>query len=405
MSSEKQGSLLGSILLLSGCCIGAGMLGLPVISANAGFFPSLLMFVCSWLFMATTGLLLLEVNLWFHEKVSIITMAGKTLGKSGQAASWFLFLFLFYSLMVAYSAASGALISEFTASLIHLNLPQWLGSLTFISAFGILIYLGTEAVDRFNRLLIFGLLMTYLLLVTVGLPRISWKLLMHTHWPAALLAAPAMVVSFGYHNLIPTLTDYLNRDTHKLRIAVLVGSALPLLVYLLWQMLILGLVPYEVFRGSIDSGVMATQVLASVVGASWIGLLADYFAFFSIITSFLAVALSLVDFLADGLSIRKTALGKVTLCLMTLIPPFVFALLFPNIFLKALNYAGAFGAVILFGIIPSLMVWSGRYVEKIEGEKLVPGGKAVLLLIITFSLLVFLVELAEEMHWIKVVVL
>ena len=52
----------GGILLVAGCCIGAGMLGLPVLSAQAGFAPSILMFFVCWLFMARTGLLLLEVN-------------------------------------------------------------------------------------------------------------------------------------------------------------------------------------------------------------------------------------------------------------------------------------------------------------------------------------------------------
>ncbi len=40
--AEKQGSAIGATLLITGCCIGAGMIGLPVVSAKAGFIPSML---------------------------------------------------------------------------------------------------------------------------------------------------------------------------------------------------------------------------------------------------------------------------------------------------------------------------------------------------------------------------
>jgi tyrosine-specific transport protein len=41
---NKPGSIFGGVLLIAGSCIGAGMLGLPIITGIAGFFPSLLMF-------------------------------------------------------------------------------------------------------------------------------------------------------------------------------------------------------------------------------------------------------------------------------------------------------------------------------------------------------------------------
>src|ERR1700733_232103 len=110
-TAEKSGSLPGAILLISGCCIGAGMLGLPVLSALAGFVPSLCMFLLSWLFMTATALLLLEVNLQFKEEVNIVSMAEKTLGLPGKLAAWGCFLFLFYAIGVAYLAGSGDLIS------------------------------------------------------------------------------------------------------------------------------------------------------------------------------------------------------------------------------------------------------------------------------------------------------
>ena len=82
------------------------MLGVPVLTASTGFLPSLALFVVVWLFMATTGLLLVEVNLWFGDGAGLVTMAERTLGRAGKIFTWGLFLFLFYSVMIAYVIAS-----------------------------------------------------------------------------------------------------------------------------------------------------------------------------------------------------------------------------------------------------------------------------------------------------------
>lgn len=388
-SSVSTSRILGGILLVAGCCIGAGMLGLPVLSAEAGFQPSLLMFLVCWLFMLTTSLLLLEVNLWLKDDVSIISMAEHSLGLTGKAITWVVFLSLFYCLMVAYAAGSGALVADFTSQLFHIEAPHWVGSLLISLLFGILIYVGTHAVDHFNRYLMIALVAAYFLLVFMGASYVKGEYLARHDWSKIGTVIPIMVICFGYHNLVPSLTTYLKRDVKALKLVFIVGSAVPLLAYLVWEWLILGIVPLDGqggFKEALDHGQMATEALYAVVGSSWVVTIAQSFAFFAIITSFLSVALSFVDFLADGLKIKKTVNGKSVLCLMALFPPFVCAIAYPSIFLKALNFAGGFGAVILFGILPALMVWQGRYKKNIEMHRIVPGGKPMLITVILFAL-------------------
>lgn len=393
ISDIDEGSVLGSALLIAGCCIGAGMLGLPVLSAKAGFVPSAIFFVLIWLFMMTTGLLLLEVNLWFQGKdVSIVTMAKETLGKGGQAAVWLLFCYLFYSIMIAYVAGSGSLLSG-VAGDFGVLLPKWLGSVVFTIFFGILIYFGTEFVDWCNRLLMVGLIASYVSLLIFGGPYIEPKLLVRNDWSDVMIVIPAMVISFGFHNLVPSLTTYVRGNVKKLTLVIAIGSFIPLIIYLLWEGLILGIVPEFHFQAALDSGEIATLALKNVVHSRAVLLFAAHFAFFALISSFLSVALSFLDFLADGLQVKKDAKGKLFLSFLTLMPPFILAMIYPGIFLKALSYAGAFGATLLFGIIPALMVWSGRYRLKIASARVVPGGKAVLCLIIAAASWIVLVNL------------
>ncbi len=378
MSSESQivrGSVFGSALLIAGCCVGGGMLGLPVLTAAAGFFPSMVFFMLSWLFMVTTGLLLVEVNLWFGDRAGLVTMAERTLGKVGKALTWGLFLFLFYSLMIAYVVASGQLIGQLSKEFLGLEIPCCTGSLLFVLLFGALIYTGTKQVDWFNRSLMIALLGFYTVLVTMGARHVEMDLLTHSNWNYAWFVMPPMVISFGYHNLVPSLTHYLGLNKKRLVQAIVWGTLIPLTVYVIWLWLILGIVPALAFEKSLASGEMATQALRQVVGSVWVATIADFFAFFAIMTSLLSVALSFVDFLGDGLKIsRESPSGRALLCTLTLAPPFVMAILVPGIFLIALNYAGAFGAVILFGIIPALMVWVGRYHRRYSQETIVKGA-------------------------------
>jgi len=398
-NENDSGSLFGAILLIAGCCIGAGMLGLPVLSAIAGFKPTLVMFILCWLFMVATGFLLLEVNLWFSKEVSLISMAGQTLGRFGQSLTWLGFGFLFYTIMVAYISGSGQLFSDFIAALTGYEVLPWMSSLSLTLLLTLFLYLGTKAVDYFNRTMMIGLVLSYVIMVAIGMPHVDFNLLKHEEWNASFLVVPAMIISFGYHNLIPSLTTYLGGNIVKLRKAILLGTFIPLFAYLVWEFLLLGLIPLEGsdgFKRALCEGSLATQLLKGSDEVRWISPIANFFAFFAIVTSFLGVGLSFVDFLADGLNIKKTIFGKLFLCLCVVLPPFVFSIIYPNVFLVALNYAGAFGTVGLFCLLPVAMVWSGRYVQKFNAVQVLPGGKCSLIFLLAIAALIIYLQLTLD---------
>ena len=129
---NKTGTFIGGTLLIAGSCIGAGMLALPIATGLAGFIPSVFSFLIAWGFMTLTGLLLVEVQSTFKERVNIGSMAERAMGPAGRIISWVLYLFLFYSLLIAYISGSGSL--AFTS----FSIPKWLGSTIFTIGFGLL---------------------------------------------------------------------------------------------------------------------------------------------------------------------------------------------------------------------------------------------------------------------------
>lgn len=389
--TSATSSVTGGALLIAGCCIGAGMLGLPVLSAYSGFLPSFVVFIGCWLFMVATGLLLLEVNLSFGTEASLITMLRKTLGRPGEALGWLLFLFLFYCLMVAYIAASGDLAAGFIENNFGFTLSTRIGTLFFALFFGALLFSGMGTIDWFNRFLMAGLILFYLALIGFGLPHVNIDLLERYEWTGATLVIPAAVISFGFHNLVPSLNRYFNGDVVSLKRSIWLGSAITLMVYLLWEGLILGIVPLEGFKEALNQGEIATEALKNVAGVAWIREISQGFAFFAIVTSFLAVAISFIDFLADGFEIEKTTKGRIFLICLVLLPPTFCSWVYPSIFLDALGFAGGVGTMILFGILPVLMVWKGRYGKDRTLQPILPGGK--FLLGVIFAICVWVISL------------
>ena len=61
LPKKDGGALFNTISLVAGTTVGAGILALPQVASEAGFLPTTAGLVGSWVFMATTGLLIAEV--------------------------------------------------------------------------------------------------------------------------------------------------------------------------------------------------------------------------------------------------------------------------------------------------------------------------------------------------------
>lgn len=395
---------VGGILLVAGTTIGAAMLALPVSMGMAGFIPSLLLFIAFWAFMTYTALLFLEVNTWTGQRTNIITMATETLGRTGTVICWSAYLFLLYALMTAYIAGSASSINEMLTKIADQPACGVVCIFPLLLLFTFFLIRGTVHLDYLNRFLMFGLVVSYFLMVFLLVPYIDVDMLSRTEWKYSLSAASIVATSFGFHIIIPSLYSYMHADIKLLKKTLIIGSIIPLLVYIVWQAIALGIIPVEGAFGLREGYLLGTNgaaLLAPAVGSTFLSYTSILFSFFAIATSFIGVSLSLCDFLADGLKIKRTLSGNIFLSLLTFLPPLVIVLTNPRAFLTALEAAGAFGVVLLLGLMPALMVWSGRYRQKRPSIYLTPGGKPALALAILFSLIVIGLEIANKAGWLQ----
>lgn len=396
--------LLGGILLIVGTSIGGGMLALPIATSQAGFMHSTLLLFACWFVMTISALLILEVNLWLPANCNMVSMARATLGRGGQIVAWVSTLLLFYSLLAAYMAGGGDFLHNLL-QIIGVHIPGGVAVALFAGILGYIIYLGIRSVDYVNRALMFTKLGSYVLLVICILPFISAQKLAGGQFKYLTASITVAITSFGFANIVPSLRAYFNDDVVKLRKAILIGSAIPLLCYIAWDFVIMGVIPRDGDNGLIamlHSGHSTSSFvnsLSALLHKDLITYLARIFTSICLATSFLGVSLGLSDFIADGLRVEKKGKGNLIIYAVTFLPPLVIALFDPSIFISALSYAGIY-CVVLLVLLPALMAWWGRYRKNLapSDSYQVKGGKLLLVFLIAVALAMIAQGAFDALH-------
>ncbi len=391
--------VVGSVLIILGTSVGAGMLALPVVLAAAKWPVSLALLIFCWAIMTVGAFSLMEVCLWLPVGTNLISMAKHTLGKLGQVVTWAVYLFLLYALLCAYLSGASDLFHTMVNAF-GLHSPYWLSALITTLILGIVVYSGLGTVDRFNRLLISVKLMLLFTLFVVIAPHVHSDWLFQGQMRSTSTMLMVLLTSFGFAIIVPSLRSYLHDDTLLLKKVIFVGSLLPLIIYLLWIFIIQGIIPRAGSHGLLmlqqaqhmNSRLMYT--VAARVNSSWLAAIVRVFISICVLTSFLGVSVAMTDFVADGLGIAKKTAAGALVFLVTYLPPLVIICLAPSIFIHALAYAGICCAIILI-LLPLLMLYRGRKTIGQGKVRLIPGGDKVLLSLIVMAIIVLYFTLQQ----------
>ncbi|MCL1140329.1 tyrosine transporter TyrP [Shewanella pneumatophori] len=390
----NKSKIFGSMLIIAGTTIGAGMLALPLAASGLGFGMATLVMLLIWSLMTYTALLMIEVHQHAPEDATLHTLAHKLLGRKGQVVASFSMMFLFYALCSAYIAGGGEQINSKLTNWFDLQLPMQAGAIIFTLLIGTVVAIGTRSVDMINRSLFTLKLVALVVMLFLLLPHVSVENLvaLPVHQGLVLASLPVIFTSFGFHGSIPSIVRYLGRDTKALRWIIVVGSSLPLMVYVLWMLASQGvlsqpdLMASQSLNGFIDS---LSRLLHNPMIANAVSVFADL----ALATSFLGVSLGLYDFIADLLKRGSTPSHRIQVGLVTFMPPLGFALFYPQGFITALGYA-AFALVILAIFLPVAMVNAQRKQQGIEGYQ-VKGGKLGLTVATLAGVLIISVQLLQ----------
>ncbi|MEZ9444266.1 aromatic amino acid transport family protein [Vibrio sp. 10N.222.54.F12] len=382
----NKSKVFGSTLIIAGTTIGAGMLALPLASAGIGFSTSLFLMLGLWALMAFTALLMVELHQFAESDATLHTLAHTILGTKGKWIASFAVMFLFYALCAAYIAGGGAQFNQRISDIAGIELNGQVTTLLFTLLVAGVVTIGTHSVDKVNRVL-FGLKLIAMVLVLSFLaPNISSQYLMSMPLQQGLIVAaiPVVFTSFGFHGSIPSIVRYLDGDVRSLRKVMIIGSALPLVIYVFWQSVTLGVVSQEQLLSDTSLGALLVS-LSQTVHQSNLSVIVGVFADLALLTSFIGVSLGLFEFMGDSLSKKLGNAKRVKTAAITFLPPLGFALFYPQGFIMALGYA-AIALSVLAILLPTVMVYKVRYTDLLvkphatESTYQVLGGSKALFL-------------------------
>jgi len=341
--------IVGATLLIAGTTIGAGMLALPMASAHLRFGKSVILLFSLWVYMLLAAIVHVEISKGKGD--SLAKIAGRRLGSIGKYLAGGSFLLLFWSLLSAYISGGSSIVQKEIG-----GFPPLIAFL-YTLLFGVFLAPRTKAVDYMNRFLFLIKCTVFVFMVAGLFPFINAVYLTGTETtpPSVLFSAiPIFFTSFGFHGSLPGLIEYLHGNKKRIYFSIGVGSLIPLLVYVIWQTVTLGILGSNFGFGG-DVGLFIAE-LTSKTGHPYLGLLANLFAFLAIATSFLGVTLGVFHYISEWFPKKEkevfSASGKALL--ITFAVPLTFSLFYPKGFLFALGFAAIFLSLLAV-VIPSLI--------------------------------------------------
>ncbi|RCJ17325.1 tyrosine transporter [Nostoc minutum NIES-26] len=393
---------MGSTALVVGTTVGAGILALPAVTLPSGVLPSTVLLIAVWSYALVSALLIAEASLNAmrlegRASVGLLAMVENTLGFVGSRIAGGAYLFLHYALLVAYITQGGEiLVSVLVKWGIQNVLPTWVGTMTFTLLFGGMMYLGREKfVEKLNSAFVAIVIASFLGLLLLGVGQVKSVQLSFQDWSALGGAASVMFVALFYHNVVPVVVTQLEGDRRKIRQSIVIGSLIPLIMFLAWNAVVLGSISPDVIQVADSKTVFdPLQVLRAGGAGEWLGVLVSIFSEFAIATSFIGFVYGLLDFFKDiSLVTKDESSSRLPLYSLVLLPSVSVGIINPNIFLTALDYVGTFSISVLGGIIPALMTWRQRQHLNSMSQPLVPGGKVTLVVMIAVALAIVMKQI------------
>ncbi|MBU1252716.1 MAG: hypothetical protein KJ905_04105 [Nanoarchaeota archaeon] len=362
MESKKR-KFFSTAFTLTGTIIGAGILGLPYVFAKAGFFIGLFWLIFLGLIMIFINLLLGEVTLRTKSIHQLPGYAEKYLGKNGKRIMFLSIIFGVYSALLAYLIGEGQSLSRL-----------FFGSVEYALFFGlgfwlIMTFLLQGDLSRLKKIEFFGVLAIIFALVFVFIflvPDVSKENLTSVNMPEFFVPFGVVLFALLGFTSIPELRREVEGDKKMLKSAIIVGASIPIVLYLMFCFVFVGVLGNNVAE-------VATLSFSGLFGKVLLLL-----GIFTMTTSFFVLSFSLKDYFIFDLKKRKAAFLYVSI-----VPLLLYLLVtFFNLagFIKILGIGGAISGGIA-GILILIMNLKAKTEGGRKSEYSIPINWVVIILI------------------------
>lgn len=268
--------LFTGIATLTGTVIGAGFLGIPYVVAKSGFLIGLIHMLVISLVMMSINLMIGEITLSASAQHQLPGYASKYLGKKTKLIIFLASIFGLYAALIAYLLGEGE-----SLSFIFTNSANYSLAAGIIFGF-LMLVLTLGGIKRFKKIEPLGVLAVFLVTLVLGIisfNKINFGNLEYTN--TSYIFYPFGVVLFAFlgTSAIPEMRRVLKKNEKLMKKAIVIGSLIPLLIYFLFVVVVLGLYGQNISE-------IATISLGKTV---------TLLGIFTMFTAFLALNLALQD--------------------------------------------------------------------------------------------------------------
>ncbi|MDD3987563.1 MAG: aromatic amino acid transport family protein [Candidatus Omnitrophota bacterium] len=352
------------VFFMTGSLIGAGILGLPIKTGMAGLFPSLIGTLIVSLAMFVTALVLMkEAVKTRKETFHYPSMYQAYFGSIGKWIATIANLVILYGSLVVYLSGATAIIIR----VITIQIPREIIILLFFLPLTAITITNPKKLFKFNALFVVLLIVSFAALVLMGEKFVDTRRFMHSDWGMFAPALPIIVMAAYFHNVIPTVSKQLDWNVKWIFTVIFITSVIGLIMNSLWIQVGIGALPLTGNNGivhALNNNLPATVPLGQAIKAPLFIPFSLLFALLAIITSYLSFGNATLDFIDDMMANYFKVKNRVLVLVIAFLPPLAVTVFWPNIFLKALDFVGGIGVVILFGILPCIIVLINKGIFK-----------------------------------------
>lgn len=370
---------IGAAFFVLTFCTGTSFFTLPFTVSHAGFWPSVVAVIISWLFLLLTGLYYLEATLTLPPGSNVYSISRRYSGPKTVLFNVTMFIAVNYGYLIIFFGF-GIPLSTQLLSLFNVPWPQLASYLFFALILGISVSVSTRVAIMVNFLLVLLMGLVFYLCFRDGLLAFNTEALSHFTAAYFFVVLPSLLNSLYFQTMIPTLAQFLKYDLKKVKRSIIAGLSLSCLLFIAW----LSLVISSTALGSLgDLNWLAPETISffKISTVERIGRWLPYLLLIMLTANALATGTVLVDFFSDLMKIPMERLRGYKRFLMTqciFIPPLLCTLIPTQIILKIMLYITDVGGLYLSVILPILWIWFLRYSYQVKAVQLVPGGEPVL---------------------------
>lgn len=341
---------------LTGTIIGAGILGIPGVFSRSGFLIGLFWLILIGAIMIFVNLCLAEVALRTKGNHQLPGYAEKYLGKKAKIIMFFAMIFGVYSALLAYLVGEGESLSKIIPGNIN---PLILGILFWL----ILTFLLREGLKGLKKVETYGVIAIIVIVAGIFLsflPQVSTSNLTYTNTQNLFLPIGVVLFALLGFTSIPELRREIKGSENKFKKAIILGSSIPIILYILFSLIFVGIF-----------GPKVPEVATLAFGAqSPQGIIVTLLGVFTMLTSYLVLSFSIRDVYKYDLNLGH----QKTFFLASLLPLLIYLLI--SIFeLASFSQILSIGGVISAGLTGILILLISKKAKKVTRNEKTPEIK------------------------------